>query len=70
MSCPAALRAVIGHGNGARQCELGFLDNGSRCALKPPTVLSRRLLKRVARCPTCGTTLLSASDILQPVVAL
>jgi hypothetical protein len=69
MSRPAALRAVIGHGNRARQCELDFLDNGFRCALQP-AVLSRRLPKRVARCPTCGTTPLSASDILQAVAAL
>jgi hypothetical protein len=30
----------------------------------------RRLFNRAARCPTCGRTLLSASDILQAVVAL
>jgi len=35
-----------------------------------PTALSQRLFNRVARCPTCGKTLLSASDILQVVVAL
>jgi hypothetical protein len=35
-----------------------------------PTVLSRRLFNRVARCPTCGRTLLNASDILQVVVSL
>jgi hypothetical protein len=35
-----------------------------------PTTLARRLLKRVARCPTCSRTLLSPSDILQAVVAL
>jgi hypothetical protein len=117
MSRPAALRAVIGHGNLAPQCELGFLDNGFRCALPAvayvefhmvghcqrfdcdehgnacgfvcadhrdalectaqctaaemlPTALARRLFNRVARCPTCGRTLLSASDILQAVVAL
>ena len=29
-----------------------------------------RPFNRVARCPTCGRTLLSASDILQAVVAL
>lgn len=33
MGHPATLRAVIGHGNLAPQCELGFLDNGFRCAL-------------------------------------
>ena len=114
---PAAFRAVIGHGDLTPQCELGFLDNGFRCALPAvayvefhmvghcqrfdcdahgnacgfvctdhrdaleytaqctaaemqPTALSRRLFKRAARCPTCGRTLLSASDILQAVVAL
>jgi len=116
MSRPAAVRAVIGHGGLAPQCQLGFLDNGFRCALPAvayvefhmvghcqrfdcdahgnacglvcadhldaleytaqctaaemqPTVL-RRLFNRVARCPTCGKALLSASDILQAVVAL
>ena len=116
MSRPAAVRAVIGHGALAPQCQLGFLDNGFRCALPAvayvefhmvghcqrfdcdahgnacgfvcadhldaleytaqctaaemqPTAL-RRLFNRVARCPTCGKTLLSASDILQAVVAL
>ena len=100
----------------AGRCELGFLDNGFRCALPAvayvefhmvghcqrfdcdaqgnacgvvcadhldaldytaqctaaemqPTALGR-LFKRVAQCPTCGKTLLSASDILQVVVAL
>ena len=99
-----------------RSVELGFLDNGFRCALPAvayvefhmvghcqrfdcdahgnacgfvcadhldaleytaqctaaemqPTAL-RRLFNRVARCPSCGKTLLSASDILQAVVAL
>jgi hypothetical protein len=33
MARPAALRAVIGRGNLAPLCELGFLDNGFRCAL-------------------------------------
>ena len=33
MSRPAAVRAVIGHGALAPQCQLGFLDNGFRCAL-------------------------------------
>jgi hypothetical protein len=117
MSRPAAVRAVIGRGDLAPQCQLGFLDNGFRCALPAvayvefhmvghcqrfdcdahgnacgfvcadhldalgytaqctaaemqPTALSRRLFNRVARCPTCGRTLLSASDILQAVVAL
>ena len=116
MSRPAAVRAVIGHRALAPQCQLGFLDNGFRCALPAvayvefhmvghcqrfdcdahgnacgfvcadhldaleytaectaaemqPTAL-RRLFNRVARCPTCGKTLLSASDILQAVVAL
>ena len=114
---PAAVRAVIGHGDLASQCQLGFLDNGFRCALPAvayvefhmvghcqrfdcdahgnacgyvcadhrdaleytaqctaaemqPTGLSQRLFNRVARCPTCDKTLLSASDILQAVVAL
>jgi hypothetical protein len=114
---PAAVRDVNGHGALAPQCELGFLDNGFRCALPAvayvefhmvrhcqrfdcdahgnacgyvcadhldaleytaqctaaemqPTALSQRLFNRVARCPTCGKTLLSASDILQAVVAL
>jgi hypothetical protein len=113
---PAAVPAVNGHGAFAPQCQLGFLDNGFRCALPAvayvefhmvghckrfdcdadgnacgyvcadhldaleytaectaaemqPTRL-RRLFNRVARCPTCGKTLLSASDILQAVVAL
>ena len=117
MSRPAGVRAVIGHGALAPQCQLGFLDNGFRCALPAvayvefhmvghcqrfdcdahgnacgfvcadhldaleytaqctaaemqPTALSQRLFNRVARCPTCGKTLLSASDILQAVVAL
>jgi hypothetical protein len=116
MSPPAVDHAVIGHGDFAPQCQLGFLDNGFRCALQAvayvefhmvghcqrfdcdahgnacgyvcadhldaleytaectaaemqPTAL-RRLFNRVARCPTCGKTLLSASDILQAVVAL
>jgi hypothetical protein len=118
--CPTgAVRAVIGHNDLAPQCQLGFLDNGFRCALPAsayvefhmvghcqrfdcdahgnacgfvcadhldaleytaectvaemqPPALSHRLLKRkrVARCPTCGKTLLGASDILQAVVAL
>ena len=117
MSRPAAVGAVVGQGDLAPQCQLGFLDNGFRCALPAvayvefhmvghcqrfdcdahgkacgyvcadhldaleytaectaaemqPTALSRRLFNRVARCPTCGKTLLSASDILQAVVAL
>ena len=116
MSRPIADSAAIGHGAPARQCQLGFLDNGFRCALPAvayvefhmvghcqrfdcdahgnacgfvcadhldaleytaqctaaetqPTAL-RRLFNRVARCPTCRKTLLSASDILQAVVAL
>ena len=32
-STPAAVRAVISHLDFAPQCELGFLDNGFRCAL-------------------------------------
>ena len=117
MSRPSALRAVIGQGDPAPQCELGFLDTGFRCALPAvayvefhmvghcqrldcdahgnacgyvcadhldalectaqctaeemrPTALSRRLFNRVAQCPTCDRPLLSASDILQAVVAL
>ena len=117
MSRPAAVLAVNGHGALAPQCQLGFLDNGFRCALSAvayvefhmvghcqrfdcdahgnacgyvcadhldaleytaectaaemqPTALLQRLFNRVARCPTCGKTLLSASDILQVVVAL
>jgi hypothetical protein len=117
MSRPAAVRAASEDGALAPQCELGFLDNGFRCALPAvayvefhmvghcqrfdcdahgnacgyvcadhldaldytaeytaaemqPTALSRRMLNRVARCPTCGKTLLNASDILQAVVAL
>lgn len=116
MSHPSALRAVVGHGNRASQCELGFLDNGFRCPLPAvayvefhmvghcqrfdcdahgnacgfvcadhrdaleytaqctaaeiqPTAL-QRLFNRVGRCPSCGRTLLSASDILQAVVSL
>ena len=116
MSRPIADSAAIGHRAPARQCQLGFLDNGFRCALPAvayvefhmvghcqrfdcdahgnacgfvcadhldaleytaqctaaemqPTAL-RRLFNRVARCPTCRKTLLSASDILQAVVAL
>ena len=116
MDRPAAVRELIGHNALAPQCQLGFLDNGFRCALPAvayvefhmvghcqrfdcdargnacglvcadhldaleytaectvtemqPTAL-RRLLNRVARCPTCGKTLLSASDILQAVVTL
>ena len=115
MSRPAAVRAAISHSALEQQCQLGFLDNGFRCALPAvayvefhmvghcqrfdcdaqgnscgfvcadhldaleytaqctaaemqPTAL-RRLFKRVARCPSCGKTLLSASDILQAVVA-
>jgi hypothetical protein len=117
MSRPAAVRDLNCHGALAPQCQLGFLDNGFRCALQAvayvefhmvghcqrfdcdahgnacgyvcadhldaleytaqctaaemqPTALSRRLFNRAARCPTCGRTLLSASDILQAVVAL
>jgi hypothetical protein len=108
--------AVIGCGDFAPQCQLGFLDNGFRCALPAAAYVEfhmvghcqrfdcdahgnacgyvcpdhldaleytaectaaemqatspRRLSKRFARCPTCGKTLLSASDILQVVVAL
>jgi len=116
ISRPIADSAVIGHAALAPQCQLGFLDNGFRCALPAaayvefhmvghcqrfdcdahgnacgfvcadhldaleytaqctaaemqPTAL-RRLFNRVARCPTCGKTLLRASDILQAVVAL
>jgi hypothetical protein len=117
MGGPAAFRDVIGDWDFAPQCDLGFLDNGFRCALPAvayvefhmvghckrfdcdehgnacgfvcadhldaleytaqctaaemqPTALSRRLFNRAARCPTCGRTLLTASDILQAVVAL
>jgi hypothetical protein len=116
MSRPAAVRAAIGHSAVAPQCQLGFLDNGFRCALRAvayvefhmvghcqrfdcdthgnacgfvcadhldaleytaqcaaaemqPTAL-QRLFNRVSQCPTCGKTLLSASDILQAVVRL
>ena len=116
MSRPATVRATIGHSVLDPQCQLGFLDNGFRCALPAvayvefhmvghcqrfdcdaqgnacgfvcadhldaldytaqctaaemqPSAL-RRLFKTVARCPTCGKALLSASDILQVVVAL
>jgi hypothetical protein len=116
MSRQAAVRSVIGRKAPAPQCQLGFLDNGFRCALPAvayvefhmvghcqrfdcdahgnacgvvcadhldaleytaqctaaemqPTAV-RRLFNRVARCPTCRKTLLSASDILQAVVAL
>ena len=116
MSRSAAVRGVIGHGAFAPHCQLGFLDNGFRCALPAaayvefhmvgycrrfdcdaqgnacgfvcadhldaleytaqctatemqPTAL-QRLFNRVARCTSCGRTLLSASDILQAVVAL
>jgi hypothetical protein len=117
MSRPAEVHAASGDCALAPQCELGFLDNGFRCALPAvayvefhmvghcqrfdcdahgnacgyvcadhldaldytaectaaemqPTALSQRLFNRVARCPTCGKTILSASDILQAVVAL
>jgi hypothetical protein len=116
MSPPAVDHAVIGHGDFAPQCQLGFLDNGFRCALQAVAYVEfhmvghcqrfdcdahgnacgfvcadhldaleytaqctaaemqatalRRLFNRVARCPTCGKTLLSSSDILQAVVAL
>jgi hypothetical protein len=116
LSRPAAVRAVIGQGAIVPQCQLGFLDNGFRCAQPAvayvefhmvghcqrfdcdavgnacgfvcadhldaleytaqctaaemqPTAL-RRLFNRAARCPTCGKTLLSASDILQAVITL
>jgi hypothetical protein len=50
---------------------LDALEYTAQCtaAEMQPTAL-RRLFNRVARCPTCGRTLLSASDILQAVVAL
>jgi hypothetical protein len=117
MSCPAPARTVIGQGDPAPRCALGFLHNGFRCSQPAtayvefhmvghcrrfdcdahgnacgfvcadhldaleytaectatemrPTALSRRLLNRVGRCPSCGRTLLGASDILQAVVAL
>jgi hypothetical protein len=51
---------------------LDALEYTAECtaAEMQPTALSQRLFNRVARCPTCGKTLLSASDILQAVVAL
>jgi hypothetical protein len=117
MSRPAAVCTLIGHGALAPQCQVGFLDNGFRCAMPAvayvefhmvgycqrfdcdahgnacgyvcadhldaleytaectaveiqPTALSQRLFNRVARCPTCDKTLVSASDILQVVVTL
>jgi hypothetical protein len=116
MSYPAALSAGIGHDELAPQCQVGFLDNGFRCALPAvayvefhmvghcqrfdcdahgnacgyvcadhldaleytaqctaaemqPTAV-RQLFNRAGGCPTCGRTLLSASDILQAVVAV
>jgi hypothetical protein len=50
---------------------LDALDYTAQCtaAEMQPTALGR-LFKRVAQCPTCGKTLISASDILQAVVAL
>jgi hypothetical protein len=116
MSCPSALRAVVGLDDLEPQCELGFLDNGFRCVdpaaayvefhmvghckrfdcdadgnacgyvcadhldaleytaectvaeARPPALM--RVLNCVARCPSCGRTLLGTSDILQAVVAL
>ena len=117
MSSPVADLAQIGHLDFAPQCQLGFLDNGFRCALPAvayvqfhmvghckrfdcdadgnacgyvcadhldaleytaecaaaemqPTALSRWLINRVARCPTCDRPILNASDILQAVVML
>jgi hypothetical protein len=50
---------------------LDALDYTAQCtaAEMQPAALGR-LFKRVAQCPTCGKTLISASDILQAVVAL
>src|SRR5690242_13336650 len=50
---------------------LDALEYTAQCtaAEMQPTAL-RRLFNRVARCPTCGKTLLRASDILQAVVML
>jgi hypothetical protein len=50
---------------------LDALDDSAQytAAETQPTAL-RRLFKRAAQCPTCGKTLLCASDILQAVVAL
>lgn len=50
---------------------LDALEYTAQCtaAEKQPGAL-RRLFNRVAQCPTCGKTLMSASDILQVVVAL
>jgi hypothetical protein len=51
---------------------LAALEYTAECtaAEMRPTALSRRLFNRVARCPTCGRSLLSPTDILQAVVAL
>jgi hypothetical protein len=50
---------------------LDALDYTAQCtaAEMQPTALGR-LFKHVAQCPTCGKTLISASDIMQAVVAL
>jgi hypothetical protein len=50
---------------------LDALDYTAECTVAEmrPSVL-RRLFNRVARCATCGRTLLGASDILQAVVGL
>ena len=50
---------------------LDALEYTAQCtaAEMEPTAL-QRLFNRVARCTSCGKTLLSASDILQAVVAL
>jgi hypothetical protein len=116
MSRSCALHAVVGHDDPAPLCELGFLDNGFRCAdpaaayvefhmvghcrrfdcdahgnacgyvcadhldalqytaqctaaeMRPNAF--RRLFNSVARCPTCGRTVLGEFDILQAVVAM
>lgn len=46
------------------------LEHTAHCTAQEmqPTALARRLFNRVARCPTCGRTLLHASDILQVAV--
>ena len=51
---------------------LDALEYTAECtaAEMQPTALLQRLFNRVARCPTCGKTLLSTSHILQVVVAL
>lgn len=115
-SCGGTVGTLLDRMSRDLKCELGFLDDGFRCALPAvayvefhmvghcrrfdcdpygnacgvvcvdhldalhytaqctasemqPSAL-RRLFTRVARCPSCGRTLLGASDILQVVVGL